>query len=587
VAIASVRRANQARFAVGSVALAYALAALAVARGPGVFTTYAGRSQLAAALAVLAGLGLGAAGVVTSIGRTGRRIGDLALIASFVWFAPIWVGWAGGPPLVRSLGMVVAGFTFPVLLHLTLAYPSGKVRSTVVRALVAVVYIEALVSAVGRALFRDPFFVLPCPWDNCTDNVFLVRSLPRLARAIGDLDLWFAAAAGAGLILVCVWRLVRGSGPARRALVPVALPATVLAAATVAHSIALARTSSENPADRVFKSIFLISSGAVTLLAAGLLWAALRSRVQRRSVSRIVAGLGEAPPPGFLESALGQAVGDPGLRIAYWLPEPGRYVDAHGRPMPEPTAVPGRTATPLVREDRTVAVVVHAAAVADLEREIGAAVRLALENERLQAEVLSQLEDLRASRARIVETGDAARRRLERDLHDGAQQRLLALSYDLRLARAGAEADQDSGAASILAGTTAEVQEALRELRELAHGIYPAILTEAGLGPALDALADRAPLPVQIDGLADDRYPAPVETAAYLVVSDAIDDAARRGATRAAVSAVRADGRLLVEVKDDGSDRESSMVHLVDRVGALGGSLAVEPKTIRAEIPCG
>jgi signal transduction histidine kinase len=481
--------------------------------------------------------------------------------------------------------MVVAAFTFPVLLHLTFAYPSGRVRTTVARALVAAVYLEAAVSAVGRALFRDPSFAVHC-WDNCVDNLFLVHSLPGLTRAIEVVDLWFALGAGAGLIVGCVWRLVRGSGPARRALVPVALPAIVFAGATGAHSITLARMPNEAASDPVFLSIFLIGCGALTLLAAGLLWGALRSRVQRRSVSRIVAGLGEAPAPGSVEVALGRAVGDPALRIAYWVPGSERYVDGHGRPVGEPTVVPGRTATPLVRDGRTVAVVVHAAAVADLEREIGAAVRLALENERLQAEVLSQLEDLRASRARIVETGDAARRRLERDLHDGAQQRLLALSYDLRLARAGAEADSDDGTASILAGTTAEVQEALRELRELAHGIYPAILTEAGLGPALATLADHASLAVEIESFAEDRYPAPVETAAYLVVSDALDDAAGRGASWAAITAVRDDGRLVVEVKDDGSERVSSMVQLGDRVGALGGSLAVEPKNLRAEIPC-
>jgi signal transduction histidine kinase len=244
-------------------------------------------------------------------------------------------------------------------------------------------------------------------------------------------------------------------------------------------------------------------------------------------------------------------------------------------------------ATRLVLDGRTVAVVAHASAVGDLEREIGAAIRLALENERLQAEVLSQLEDLRASRARIVEMGDEERRQLERDLHDGAQQRLLALSYDLRLARTGAEADHDVGSAAILAETTAEVQDALRELRELAHGIYPAILTEAGLAPAVATLVDQARLPVEIGDIVEDRYPAPVETAAYLIVVDALDDATERGASGAAVTASRDDARLVIEVQDDGSERASSMVHLADRVGALGGILVVQANTIRAEIPCG
>jgi signal transduction histidine kinase len=303
-------------------------------------------------------------------------------------------------------------------------------------------------------------------------------------------------------------------------------------------------------------------------------------------VARIVAELGEAPPPGTLESALGRAIGDPELRIAYWLPASRRYVDGGGRSVEEPVAESGRAFTPLVRDGRRVALVTHAAAVTELERELGAAVRLALENERLQAEVLAQLHDLRLSRMRIVETGDAERRRLERDLHDGAQQSLLALSYDLRLARTGAEAEGDVETASLLTEATGDAQAALGELRELARGIHPAILTEAGLGPALATLAEAAPLAVETGETGGERYPAPVETAAYVVVAEAIDDAARRGANYAVVSALREDERLAVEVQDDGSERTSRMIHLADRVGAIGGRLEVEPTTLRAEIPC-
>jgi len=153
-----------------------------------------------------------------------------------------------------------------------------------------------------------------------------------------------------------------------------------------------------------------------------------------------------------------------------------------------------------------------------------------VENERLQAELVAQLGELRASRARIVETAGAERRRLERNLHDGAQQHLLALSYDIRLARAGAAADGDTAAQMTLATAIEETQGALQELRELAHGIYPAVLAEAGLAPALATLADTAPLPVQILRAGDRRYPAPVEAAAYFAVAEAIGDAARRGA---------------------------------------------------------
>jgi signal transduction histidine kinase len=585
VAHVPIRPANLARLAAGAVALAYGLGALAVARGPGELTTYAGHSHLAAAFAVGAGLALVAAGLVTSFARPAGRIGDLALLAGLAWFAPSWAGWKGGPPLVLSLGTLVAGFAFPLLFHLILAYPTGRLRSKAGRALVIAVYLEAALSALGRSLFRDPFYDPNC-WNNCTDNVFLVRSLPRVARGIEDADLWFAAAAAAALATVCIWRLAAVSAPARRTLWPVLSGGIALAAATIAHSVALDRTPLEDPSRPAFLFIFVVGCAAVVVLALGLPWAVLRARVQRRSVARIVAELGEAPPAGSLESALAEAVGDPELGIAYWLPTSRRYVDSRGRPLEEPVVASGRAVTAFVQDGRRVALVAHSAGVAELEHEIGAAVRLALENERVQAEVLAQLHDLRVSRARIVETGDAQRRRLERDLHDGAQQRLLALSYDLRVARATAEAEGDVEAASLLAGATGDAQAALGELRELAYGIHPAILTEAGLAPALASLADAAPLAVEIGEAAGERYPAPVETAAYLVVAEAIDDAARRRASYALVSASRHDERLVVSVEDDGSGRTSTMIHLVDRVGAIGGRLEVERTTLRAEIPC-
>ena len=580
------QRANLARLAAGPVALAVGLGALAVAQGPGRFTTYAGRSGLAATLTVTAGLALVMAGLVTSVNRPAGRIGDLAVLAGLIWFAPVWVGWDKGLSLVRSLGMLAAGFAFPLLVHLVLAFPGGQPRGAITRALILTVYLEAALAALGLALFRKPFFDPNC-WANCTDNDFLVRSVPRLARAIEVADRWFTVAAATALVAVCAWRRLRDSGPARRMLLPVALPALLLAGAVIAHAAALQRTPLEDPSQPAFRTIFALGCAAVILLAAGLVWAPVRSRVQRRAVAQITASLGQAPPPGSLQAALAQAVGDPELQIAYWLPDAEHYVDANGKPVAEPAAGPGRAITALVRDGRQIALVTHTAALPDLERELGAAVRLTLENERLQAEALAQLDQLRASRVRIVETGDSERRRLERDLHDGAQQRLLALSYDLRLALTQAGIDGDRQTGSLLTKATDQAQAALGELRELAHGIYPAILAEAGLGPAVATLADAAPLPVEILAEAEGRYPAGVETAAYLVVAEALDDAAGRGASHTTVSVVRHEGRLVVTVEDDGTRRTAAMVQLADRVGALDGSLAIEPTRLRAELPCG
>jgi signal transduction histidine kinase len=159
------------------------------------------------------------------------------------------------------------------------------------------------------------------------------------------------------------------------------------------------------------------------------------------------------------------------------------------------------------------------------------------------------------------------------------------VSYDLRLARPGAAADGDEELTRMLDTAGAETATALDELRELAHGIYPAILTEAGLAPALAALADEAPLPVELD-VAPERRPAAVETTAYLTVAEAIDDAARRGATFVSVRVHGDERRLSMTVDDDGSPRSGEQPHLADRVGALGGAIEIGDTRLDAEVPC-
>ncbi len=579
------RLAAPARLAAGLAGLVAAAGALAVAEGPGRSTTYAGRSAAGAALTLCAGLALIAAGLVICLGPRPRRTGDLALLAGFTWFAPAWAAWQNGPPLIPSLAMVLGGFTFPLILHLVLAYPDSRPSPAPARALIAVAYAEALLTAAVLALFRDPYFDPGC-MANCNVNVFLVRSLPSLAHAIGIADRWFTAAAAAGLIAICAARLVAGSRPARRRLMPVAVPAIMFAGAVAARAIALQRTTVEDPFNAALFTIFAVASTAIIFLAAGLISGVARARAERRAIARIAASLHEAPSPGSLQTALAEALHDPDLRIAYWRSGTQRYVDASGRATPEPAAKSGGTVTRLMRSGRTVAAITHSRAAAGLESHLGPAIALGLENERLQAELLAQLGELRASRTRIVETADTERRRLERDLHDGAQQRLLALSYDIRLARAGAGADGDTAAQMTLATAIEETQGALEELRELAHGIYPAVLAEAGLAAALATLADTAPLPVQILRVGDRRYPAPVEAAAYFTVAEAVDDAARRGADHAAVTIAHDNELLVVTVEDNGTGRDSPMVTLTDRVGALGGTLFIKETVCRAEIPC-
>jgi signal transduction histidine kinase len=533
----------------------------------------------------MAGFSLVTAALVLIFSRRTGRIADLVLLAALAWFATVWIGWQEGPALARGGGMVVSGLWFPLLFHATLAFPTGRVSSRAARVFVLVVYAEWFVSAALLALVRDPYSDPGC-WSDCyAVNPFLVHSAPALVRTVETTGRWFAVAAAAVLVFMLAWRLLRGSAPARLAIGPVAAPGILLAGAVGAHAIALERIAVEDPTRVPFEIIFIATASALILIGAGLAFAALRTRSQRLAIGRMVGNLGEAPAPGSLEAALAEALGDPALRIAYWLPGAQRYVDGNGQTVGEPAAAPGRVLTTLAHGEQPMAIVSHAGSHPDLEREMGPAVRLGLETERLQAEVLARLEEIRQSRARIVETGDAERRRLERNLHDGAQQRLLALSYEIGLARAAGDADGDGDAKSVLAEAVAEAKTALAELRELAHGIFPAILAEAGLRPALETFADSMPIPVSIGRMAEDRLSPAVEMAAYLLVVEASEDALARGATRLEVEVVHERSRLLVTAQDDGSPRTASMIAVADRVGAIGGTVEVEQNLLRAAVP--
>jgi len=223
-----------------------------------------------------------------------------------------------------------------------------------------------------------------------------------------------------------------------------------------------------------------------------------------------------------------------------------------------------------------------------------AAATLSLENERLAADLRAKVEEVSASRARIVESGDVARRRLERDLHDGAQQRLVSLALTLRVL--GARLDGDPEARRQLDAARRELDQALDELRELARGLHPSLLSDRGLGAALEGLAQRAPLPVELGPIPGERLPDRVESASYFVVSEALTNVAKYArATRASVHVSRANGQVMVEVSDDGVGGAdpaggSGLRGLLDRVSALGGTFEVDSRpgdgtTIRAEIP--
>jgi signal transduction histidine kinase len=286
------------------------------------------------------------------------------------------------------------------------------------------------------------------------------------------------------------------------------------------------------------------------------------------------------------------------LEIAFWLPDRRQYVDAAGRSVELP-ADGRRAVTKLDNDGEPVAALIHDRSLLDdptLIDAAAAAARISLENARLQAETRAQLVQVQESRARLVTAADEERRRIERDIHDGAQQRLVALGLQLRTAQRRLAASADPEVERLLEASVAELQVAVDELRELARGVHPAILTEDGLGAALESLAARTPFPVELETF-DDRLPERVEATAYFVASEALANIAKHAqASRATVTARRRNGTVEIVVEDNGIggarvEQGSGLRGLADRVEALGGRLTIDSPSgggtrIVGEIPC-
>jgi signal transduction histidine kinase len=299
-----------------------------------------------------------------------------------------------------------------------------------------------------------------------------------------------------------------------------------------------------------------------------------------------------------IQETLASSLGDRTLWIAYWLPDRETFVDERGHIVPLPEPGSGRAWTSVDYEGRRVAAIIHDAnleASAELVQAAAAAASLALDNERLKADLRARVQELRASRARLVEASNVARQKIERDLHDGAQQQLVAMAVELRLLRnrIGANAQ----ATELIDRIDDKLAAALHELRELARGIHPGILTDRGLSPALESLAARAPIAVEQEIDLPSRPPASVEAVAYFVIAEALTNVLKyAGATRATMRA-RVDGdEVVVEMEDDGvggadERKGTGLQGLRDRVGALDGALDVisaegRGTLVRARIPC-
>ena len=340
-------------------------------------------------------------------------------------------------------------------------------------------------------------------------------------------------------------------------------------------------------------------AASLLLVPLALLWGLLRAQLGQAAVSALAIELRRPGSGRSLTESLRRALGDRSLDVLLWSRPAASYVTTDGIPVPQPAESTDRAVTRLDSDDGPLAALVHDPLLKEqrsLVDGVSAVAQFALENERLHAEVKSQLEEVRASRERIVRAGDEERRRVERNIHDGAQQRLVSLSVALRMAQAKA-AEASPEVVATLAAAETELKEAIGELRELARGIHPAILTEAGLCAALESLAEHSPLPVTVQANLDGRLSPAVEATAYFVVAEALTNAARHAsASSVSLTADVSDGWLQLTVADDGRGgadpaRGSGLRGLMDRVVALGGRLSIEEAgaggtRLRAEIPC-
>jgi signal transduction histidine kinase len=582
--------------AVAPLAVAYGLLATSVAARHGEVTTYAGLSTAAAVVELAAGWTLIAAGLVSWSRRPAWPAGPLAVVAGLAWFAPDWIGWQTGPGAVRALALAAAGVSAAAFVHLALGAPTGAISSRSSRAVVTATWALTAFVGAGRVLFYDPLADPSCvTW--CSLNPLLADGDRSFARTLDRVELALAVVALFAVVVSGARRLARASPAARRSVWPVVVPAGVFLGAWALRVIVVVLTPGEEPRRPVLTAAFAVRAAALVMLAAGLSWALGRAARSARAVRRLAREPGTAAPERSLEAALVDATGDSSLRVAFPLLDGERWIDGQGMPVDVTRPGSNTAVTTVLREGQPVAAVMHDPAILDgaaLAREIGTAAQLAVDNERLRAETRLRVRELRASRSRIVETGDIERRRLERDLHDGAQQRLVGLSVALRIARTALEDERDRIAIASLEDADAGLQRAIAELRELAHGIHPVELSEEGLAAAIDALADRAP--ILVDSLPAEHLPAAVETAAYVLVEDLVRRAgARQDGTILSVAARRANGRLVVVVDDPGEtsrDRAAAdLLDVRDRIGALEGRLLIEalsPAGVRveAELPC-
>jgi signal transduction histidine kinase len=544
------------------------------------------------ALRVLLCVGLVVGGLRLAVVPGQSRNGRL-LVAAGVLETVATVRWDAGPFAV--LGWMTGALAIVPLAWLLLQYPDDRLRDRGARAFVVAFLAATLLLRLLEIVLWDP------AWTGYAGEAWwptLVRSLP--AHTAVAAVMWTANTVLAGWFVVLLLRHHRAlRGLTRRQQVPLLvsglLGAIVLGVVVpVGYLIGLPGTEA-NPVVEVV--VYVSQVAALLVILASFAVSALLSALDRARISPLVVDIQRAGDPRSLEQAMRRALDDPGLRLLVREDASSTWVDSSGR-RTQPPQEPHRTFVSLStpHEGSVQALDVDASLARDstLLDAATSACRLALDNARLHALAQARLEDVQRSRRRLAHVGLEERRRLERDLHDGAQQRLLAVAADVAAARASTS---DPALQSRLDGVRDGLREALQELRDLANGIHPAVLSQAGLAPAVESAAERLDLPTRVD-IEDRRWPAEVETAAYFVTSEALANAVKHArASVVTVSATTSGSQLHLTVADDGiggasaADGRGGLTGIADRVTALGGTVSVGDgvgggTVLEVRIPC-
>jgi signal transduction histidine kinase len=484
------------------------------------------------------------------------------------------------PPVAQTAGLVLTELWAPFFAALLLTLlTGGRFEATIDRVLVAGFVLALWILQVVWLLFYEQ-----------DGNLLAIFPNAGIADAVDKSQRSLAGVVCVALAAVVALRWRAASRPRRRALLP-----------SVAGSAALLLFAALLTNDLVTgsRSQVVLWAAVISLVSvpAAFLVGLLRSRLARGGLADLFRDL-KTTRGGDLQGALARTLGDPSLVVAYRLPGSLGYADADGRPVLVPPVAADRSTATVESDGAELAALVYDASLDDdpeLVEAVRAAAGMALENERLQAETQARLAEVHASRERIVAAGDAERRRLERNLHDGAQQRLVALSLQLRLLQG--RVGDDPSAQELVSTASDQLAESLSELRELARGIHPAVLNH-GLAAALESLAARSPVPTTVSYEADDRLPEPVALAAYFVASEALTNVAKYAqASAVTVRVSQHAGSAVIEIADDGvggADEAggSGLRGLADRVAALDGRLRVVSPAgagtvVTAELPCG